>query len=162
MKVAVVQSRKGDANGMSKIEKAIFTNMCMIYDDHGNVVVQDRVSSNWPGITFPGGHVDQTEPFAKSVMREVYEETGLTIRAPKLCGIKQFQTHDHARYVVLLYKTNEFHGTLRSSDEGEVFWIPRADLTKYELANDFEKMVEVIESEHLSEFYYDQDKVKLF
>ena len=140
---------------MKKSEKAIFTNMCMIYDDNVNILVQDRINPNWPGITFPGGHVDVTESFSKSVIREVYEETGLTIKEPALCGVKQFQTRDNERYIVLFYKTNQFEGRLESSREGEVFWIPRAELFNYELANDFEQMLEVFESDDLSEFYYD-------
>ena len=111
---------------MSRSEKAVFTNMCMIYDDNGRILVQDRLNSNWPGITFPGGHVEREESFAQSVIREVYEETGLTITSPVLCGVKQFQTNDDERYIVLLYKTNQFEGELKSSEEGRVFWIERA------------------------------------
>lgn len=139
---------------MSRNEQAIFTNMCMIYDDNGRILVQNRLNKNWPGITFPGGHVAKAESFAESVKREVYEETGLTIQNPLLCGIKQFQTSDDARYVVLFYKTNRFTGELTSSDEGEVFWIQREDLTNYTLAHDFEEMVHVFESDDLSEFFY--------
>lgn len=95
--------------------------MCMISDGRGNVLVQDRHAADWPGITFPGGHVEPGESFTASVIREVQEETGLTIEHPKLCGIKQFQTEQDARYVVLLYRANQFTGTLTSSDEGEVF-----------------------------------------
>ena len=62
---------------MARIEKTIFTNMCMIYDDSGNVLVQDRLNPDWPGISFPGGHVEAGESFTDSVIREVYEETGL-------------------------------------------------------------------------------------
>ena len=43
--------------------------------------------------------------FTDSVIREVREETGLTIEHPILCGVKQFPTEDGERYVVLLYKT---------------------------------------------------------
>lgn len=139
---------------MSESEQAIFTNMCMVYDDSGRVLVQDRVSKNWPGLTFPGGHIDKGEAFTKSVIREVWEETGLTIKSPILCGIKQFQTNEDKRYVVLLYKANQFEGKLRSSDEGEVFWIAREELTNYQLAADFEEMLKIFESDQLSEFYY--------
>ena len=139
---------------MAKLEKAVFTNMCMIYDDAGNILVQDRKDPDWPGITFPGGHVEPGESFVESVIREVWEETGLTIENPVLCGSKQFQTRDDARYVVLFYKANRFSGALRSSDEGEVFWIPRNTLTDYTIANDFEDMLRVFESDDLSEFYY--------
>ena len=135
-------------------EKAIFTNMCMVYDQDGNILVQDRKKKDWPGFCFPGGHVEPGESFVESVIREVYEETGLTIENPKLCGTKQFQTREGARYVLLFYKTHRFSGALRSSDEGEVFWIPRRDLPSHQLANDFLEMVQVMESEDLSEFYY--------
>ena len=139
---------------MAETEKAMFTNMCMIYDDSGKILVQNRLNPNWPGITFPGGHVEHGESFCGSVIREVQEETGLVIENPVLCGVKQFQTRDDARYVVLFYKANRFSGTLTSSDEGPVFWIPRKDLETYPLADDFLDMVRVFESETLSEFYY--------
>src|SRR5699024_7245841 len=98
---------------MDRSEKAIFTNMCMIYDDNGKILVQDRVNSNWPGITFPGGHVNKGESFSQSVIREVNEETGLQIKSPTLCGVKQFQTNKDERYIVLLYRTSQFEGELR-------------------------------------------------
>jgi len=148
-------------NPLSKEERAIFTNMCMIYDNEGNILVQDRKAKNWPGITFPGGHVEKGESFVKSVKREVFEETGLIINHPELCGIKQFQTTTDARYVVLLYKTNNYTGKLTSSEEGEVFWIPRQTLLNYELAPDFAEMVEVMESDVISEFFYQGNIVKL-
>lgn len=141
---------------MSREEKAIFTNMCMIIDESGNVLVQDRLNPDWPGIAFPGGHVEPEESFTMSVIREVFEETGLTIEDPILCGTKQFQTENGARYVVLFYKATKFHGTLQSSDEGKVFWIPRKELPKQKLSIDMMEMVRVMESDNLSEFYYQQ------
>jgi len=139
---------------MSCSEQAIFTNLCMVYDDAGNILVQDRRDPTWPGICFPGGHVEPGESFVKSVIREVYEETGLTIENPKLCGTKQFQTEKGERYVVFFYKTNRFSGSLKSSDEGEVFWIPREKLADYPIVEDFMDMVKVFENDSLSEFYY--------
>ena len=142
---------------MPRSEQAIFTNLCMVYDDAGNILVQNRLDPDWPGICFPGGHVEPGESFAESVIREVWEETGLTIEHPILCGTKQFQTEKGERYVVFFYKTDRFSGELRSSDEGEVFWIPRKELTRYTLCTDFEDMVKVFEDEGLSEFYYYQE-----
>lgn len=52
---------------MERTESVIFTNMCMIYDDAGNVLVQDRLNPDWPGITFPGGHVEAGESFTDAV-----------------------------------------------------------------------------------------------
>lgn len=139
---------------MAKPERAIFTNMCMIRDEAGNILVQNRKNPDWPGITFPGGHVEPGESFVESVIREVREETGLTVDNPVLCGVKQFQTEADARYVVLFFKATRYHGKLQSSDEGEVFWIPRNTLPQYTLANDFEDMLRIFESNDLSEFYY--------
>ena len=139
---------------MARSERAIFTNMCMISDGKGNILVQDRRNPDWPGVTFPGGHVEPGEAFVESVIREVWEETGLTIENPVLCGTKQFQTKENERYVVLFYKTNRISGELKSSDEGEVFWIPRETLPQYNLSLDFLEMVDIFESDNLSEFYY--------
>ena len=142
---------------MSRSEQAIFTNICMVYDDCGNILVQHRRAQDWPGICFPGGHVEPGESFVESVIREVREETGLTIEKPILCGTKQFQTEKGERYVVFFYKADRFSGELRSSNEGEVFWIPRKELNRYTLCTDFEDMVKVFEDEGLSEFYYYQE-----
>ncbi|ABX40511.1 8-oxo-dGTP diphosphatase [Lachnoclostridium phytofermentans] len=138
---------------MSRSEKAVFTNLCMITNGD-EILVQERKNRDWPGVTFPGGHVEENESFVKSVIREVKEETGLSIKNPILCGIKQFQTRKKERYVVLFYKTDQFEGKLTSSDEGEVFFIPRTDLNKYVLAEDFDLMLKVFESEDLSECIY--------
>ena len=144
---------------MARSEQAIFTNMCMVYDHSGNILVQERLDPNWPGLCFPGGHVEPGESFSASVIREVWEETGLVIEHPVLCGVKQFQTiRGNERYVVLLYKTDRFSGELRSSEEGRVFWIPRDTLRQYTLVDDFEKMLSVFESDQISElFYYRED-----
>ena len=142
---------------MSRSEPAIFTNMCMVSDGNGNVLVQDRKNPDWPGVTFPGGHVEPEEAFTDSVIREVFEETGLTIENPKLCGVKQFRTDDHERYVVFLYRADRFTGELRSSHEGEVFWVPRKDLPKYPLVPDFMDLLRVFEEPELNEFFYSRE-----
>lgn len=135
------------------MEKAIFTNMCMVMDGD-KLLVQDRKKPDWPGICFPGGHVEKGESFVASVIREVYEETGLTVENPVLCGTKQFQDEGDVRYVVLFFKATRFSGELKASHEGEVFWIDRKDLPKYPLSIDMMDMVQVMENESLSEFYY--------
>jgi len=131
----------------------IITNLCMVYDGE-NLLVMDRKARDWPGICFPGGHVENGESFSAAVIREVKEETGLDIEAPVLCGIKHWQTEDGGRYINLLYKTDRFSGTLSASDEGEVFWLSRTDLPRQKLSKDFEELLKVFDSDTLSEFYY--------
>lgn len=142
---------------MSKWEKAIVTVLCMVYDG-SRILLQDRVKADWHGLTFPGGHVEKEEPFVQAVIREMYEETGLLIKKPKLCGIKQFQTDEDERYIVLLFKTNEFEGTLTSSDEGEMRWVDRDSLEDYKLVEDFRDLLKVFDSECYSEFMYERSK----
>ena len=67
---------------MRELERVELTTLTMVTDGRGNVLVQDRRDRSWPGITFPGGHVEPGESFVKAAIREVYEETGLTIRDP--------------------------------------------------------------------------------
>lgn len=139
---------------MATEEVCVLTNMCMVYSG-SKILVQDRKNPNWPGITFPGGHVEPKESFVESVIREVKEETGLNISNVKLCGVKQW-THREGkyRYIVLFYKTDTFSGELKASDEGEVFWIEKADLKKYQFAEGFDGMFEIFDSEDLSENYH--------
>ena len=142
---------------MARQELVELTVMCMVYDGQGNVLVEDRLKQDWPGVTFPGGHVEPGESFVEAAIREVRGERGLTIQNPRLCGVKQFPTDDGGRYVLPFFKTNQFLGELVSSEEGEVFWIKRAELHNYQLALDFAEMVRVMEWEELSEFFYEPD-----
>lgn len=136
---------------MCKKEFVTLTNMCMIYDDNGNVLVQDKVGGNYTGITFPGGHVEKSEPFTDAVIREIFEETGLTISNPQLCGIKDWANDDGTRYMVLLYKTNKFIGELKSSDEGEVYWVNMEKLHNMNLAKGMDKTLQVLCDDDFSE-----------
>lgn len=144
---------------MSRAEMTVLTNMCMVTDDKGNVLVQNRKDPNWPGIVFPGGHVEPGESFVDSVIREVREETGITVLNPTLCGVKQFQNREGQRYIVFLFKANCFEGTLQSSDEGEAMWIPRSKLFEQNCVDNFDHLVTIFEDEEISELYYTRDSV---
>lgn len=78
---------------MSRAQLTILTNICLIEDlEKKRVVMQYRSpeTNHWSGYAFPGGHIEDGEAFAESVIREIYEETGLTIRNPQLVGIKNW------------------------------------------------------------------------
>ena len=98
---------------MGNIEKAELTVMCMICDGT-KILVQDRVNKDWPGVTFPGGHVEPGEAFTDAVRREVKEETGLDISRPTVCGINDFVRDDGTRYIVLFFRADRFSGELQS------------------------------------------------
>lgn len=138
---------------MDRSVRTTLTNLCMVYEGD-KILVQDRVGPHWSGLAFPGGHVESGESFVESVIREVYEETGLTIAHPVLCGVKEWEKPDGSRYVVFLFKTNQFSGELVSSGEGRIFWIDKKALKRYKLAKDFEELVKIFEQDDLSEFFY--------
>ena len=115
-------------------ETVEFTNLCMVRDGD-RVLVMDRKKEDWPGITFPGGHVEAGESFTEAVIREVKEETGLRIASPQMCGMKNW-VEDGIRYVVLFYKTEKFEGDLISSEEGEVWWENMKELPNLDLSLD--------------------------
>ena len=138
---------------MARTEIVTITNMCMIYDGN-KVLIQEKIDDDYSGVTFPGGHVEKGESFTDAVIREIYEETGLKISSPQLCGIKDWSNDDGSRYMVLLYKTNKFEGNLSSSEEGEVRWIELEEMKKINLANGMDKMLEVCIDENISEYFF--------
>ena len=98
------------------------TNMVMIQDKTtGKVVVQDRLKS-WCGIAFPGGHAEPGESIYDSAIREVWEETGLTVRNLTPCGFMYwFNNKTQDKYFTYFYKTTDFTGTLiDATEEGAV------------------------------------------
>lgn len=142
---------------MARMEEVELTNMCMVCDGKGNVLVQNKKGDRtWHGWNFPGGHVEQGEFVTPSELREIREETGLSIENPKLCGIKEFQKEqDGKRFIVFLYVASRFSGELRSSDEGDVFWYPLSELKRSkELADGFSEMLPVFTSDEISEVFY--------
>ncbi len=144
---------------MARMEEVELTNMCMISDGKGNVLVQNKKNNpNWCGWNFPGGHVEKGEYVTPSVIREMREETGLTVEDPRLCGIKEFHKRkDGKRYIVFLYAATRFSGELKASAEGEVFWYPLSELARSDkLVDGFEEMLAVFTGEEISEVFYER------
>lgn len=131
-------------NMKDKITKCILSNMCMVYKGE-RILVIDRVKSDWPGLSFPGGHVEKGETLEESVIREIKEETGLTLHSVKFCAIKEWDWGDDIRYLGLLYKSDDFSGEITSSEEGKVFWINKSEINNYKLSDDFLELFELIE-----------------
>ena len=140
---------------MGKTENVELTNLCLIRRGR-DILLQDRVKADWRGLTLPGGHVEPGESIVDSVIREMKEETGLTIRNPQLRGVKQFPI-ENGRYIVFLFAADEFEGELHSCQEGKVAWYPREQVKDLPTVDDLEELIRVIEEPDLSEFIYLRD-----
>ena len=135
-----------------RTESVELTVLCLIHKN-GKYLLQDRIKNDWKGYTLPGGHIEPGESIVDAVIREMQEETGLTIRHPHLCGVKQFPLEE-GRYIVFLFETEEFEGDLCSSEEGIMNWIDERELSKVNLVEDFEDLIEVMLDDELMEFQY--------
>ncbi len=121
----------------------VLCNMCMVYDDKGRILVQMRKKKDWPGLTFPGGHVERNETIEESVRREILEETGLKLGKVEFCGFLEWPFEGIDHYIAFIYRCKDFEGTIHSSKEGEVFFVDRKDIGKYPLSMDMDKILAI-------------------
>ena len=138
--------------GIMRTEQVELIVLCLIHNDD-SYLLQDRIKKDWKGFTLPGGHIEPGESIVDAVVREMKEETGLMIKSPRLCGVKQFPI-EGGRYIVFLFETDQFDGELASSDEGKMHWVKISELSNVNLVSDFEELIEVMISESLTEFQY--------
>lgn len=143
-----------------RTEMVELTNLCMIKDGD-KYLLQNRVKKDWQGYTFPGGHVEPGESIVQSVIREVKEETGLTLKDPHLVGVKQFWV-ESGRYIVFLFSATKFTGELRSSHEGEVGWFTKVEMKKINLVNHFFEHFDVFEGDYSEYIYESEDSIKIY
>ena len=118
--------------------------MCMLYKEDGTFLVIDRKKQDWPGINFPGGHVEDEESVPESVIREMKEETGYDLHSVEECGYFEWNVpKEGVRHLCILFRSKEFSGKMHSSKEGELFWIKEEDLKGKALSLDFDKVLEI-------------------
>lgn len=137
---------------MKRTENVELTVLCLIRQG-SKILLQNRIKADWAGYTLPGGHIEPGESIVDAVIREMQEETGLTVIAPKLCGVKQFPI-EVGRYLVFLFVADQFTGTLQSSREGAVEWVERSRIAQLSAVADLEELLQVMEREELTEFQY--------
>ena len=135
--------------------RAEITNMVMVEDpDTGKVLVQNRLKS-WCGISFPGGHVEPGESVYDSAVREVREETGLTVSDLKFCGVMHWFEKDTGDwYIEYFYKTCSFSGELvPETEEGPVYWASLDEIMKMPLSPNFKEYLPLFLEDRYTEGY---------
>ena len=148
---------------------ATLCNMCMIEDAvTGRVLVQHRLpkaTNPWCGLTFPGGHVEAGESITASTVREIREETGLTVSSLRLCGVVEWETigkraegspaevADNSKYIVFMFRTSVFSGELNSSAEGRMEWMTLDEMRRGGLAPFMEQYLRVLLEEDVPQAY---------
>ena len=148
---------------------ATLCNMCMIEDKGtGRVLVQHRLAkatNPWCGLTFPGGHVEAGESITVSTVREIREETGLTVSNLRMCGVVEWETigkrtdgspaevSDNSKYIVFMFRTSIFTGELKSSAEGRMEWMTLDEMRRGGLAPHMEEYIRVLLEDDLPQAY---------
>ena len=88
---------------------------------HRNKKPNDIHEGKWNGL---GGKFEAGESPEECVLREIFEESGLTIQNPKLCGLLMFPKFRGNDWYVFVFTAKDFTGDLIDSPEGRLEWIP--------------------------------------
>ena len=98
---------------------------------HRNKRPNDIHAGKWNGL---GGKFEAGESPEDCVIREVREESGLTIRSPRLHGLLTFTNFKGNDWYVFVYTADEFQGELtRDVSEGSLEWIPDGEILRLPL-----------------------------
>jgi len=110
----------------------ILATLCYVKHDghtlmiHRNKRPNDIHEGKWNGL---GGKFEAGESPEDCIIREVCEESGLSIRSPQLHGLLTFTNFKGNDWYVFVYTAHEFEGELLSDvPEGRLEWIRDEDL----------------------------------
>ncbi len=126
--------------------------------EHRNKKANDIHQGKWNGL---GGKFEAGETPEECVIREIYEESGLSIHNPKMCGLLMFPNFKGNDWYVFVYPASDFTGELIDSPEGKLEWIPDEKLLDLNLwESDHIFMPWIQENKFFSaKFEYEEDKM---
>lgn len=111
------------------------TVLCYLEKDHQYLMLfrnkkkHDLNGSKWIGV---GGHLEEGESKEEALYREIFEETGLTINSYEYRGELLF-VNDDFEEIMYLYTSNDFSGSLKECDEGELHWVNKDKIMELNL-----------------------------
>ena len=136
---------------MSRELPVELTTMCMIRNQKGQVLIQDRQKKDWPGWTFPGGHVEKNEDILTAMKREIKEETGLEI-SPSLVGISEWLNDlSGRRELATLFIADTADDYLKNTKE-PLLWVSEEELSQANLAGTLHQLLPIFFQE--KQFYF--------
>ncbi|MEZ0397061.1 MAG: 8-oxo-dGTP diphosphatase [Anaerolineales bacterium] len=126
---------------------------------HRNRKAGDMHAGKWNGL---GGKFEAGESPEACVTREVREESGLEIHAPRLRGLLVFPNFKGNDWYVFVFTATEFDGELRDSPEGELCWVPDEELERLPLWPSDRVFFPWLEGAHFfsARFVYEGDEMK--
>ena len=102
------------------------TTLCHIEKD-GKYLMLHRIKKEndlnhdkWVGI---GGKFEDKESPEECVVRETFEETGLTLNSYRYCGIVTFVSDKWETEYMHIFHSDDFSGELKECDEGNLCWV---------------------------------------
>lgn len=87
----------------------------IIQNSNSEILIGKRMGSHSPFYSIPGGHLENGESFEAAAIKEVFEETGLRIKNPKVLSVSNnLRTYKNEKkhYISINLFTNEFEGEL--------------------------------------------------
>ena len=109
----------------------IISTLCYIEKDSSYLMLhrtkkeKDVNEGKWIGV---GGKLNPHESPEECVIREVKEETGLTLKHFILRGVLTFSSEGWEDELIFVYTADEFSGEITPCDEGELAWIKFDDI----------------------------------
>lgn len=80
----------------------------------------------------PGGKMEHGETPQECCIREIYEETGLTIQNPVLRAVQtSIDVAYPVHWLLFIFRTENPSGALQETPEGELRWIGLDDIARY-------------------------------
>lgn len=109
------------------------TTLCYIEQDgkylmlHRTKKKHDINENKWIGV---GGHAEGTEGPEECLLREVKEETGLTLTSYRFRALITFISDQQEPEMMCLFTADDFTGELITCNEGELVWVDKKDVPK--------------------------------
>lgn len=121
------------------------SSLCYL-ESNGKLLMLRRRKEPFQGFwTAPGGKLEPLEEPRQTIIREIWEETGLTLKSPTLKMIisETGEGRDY-NWLVFIFLAHDFSGSLKESDEGTLQWIPKSLLLNRSISDVDRKLLPFI------------------